>query len=78
MLQAYIFINVKAGTAKEVIKKLRKKKYVKQAHLVTGLHDAIAFVNAKNIKDLADDITKGIHKIGGITKTITCVVVNGN
>ncbi len=77
MVQAYIFVNVKAGTADAVVKKLRKKKYVKTAHLVTGLHDAIVFIQGTNLKDLTKNITKGVHKVPGITKTVTCVVVNG-
>jgi len=77
MVQAYVFINVQAGTAKDVVRKLRRKKFVKTVHLVTGLHDAIAFIEGKNLKVLADNITDGIHKVKGITKTVTCVVVNG-
>jgi DNA-binding Lrp family transcriptional regulator len=77
MIQAYIFVNVKAGSADAVIKKLRKKKFVKTAHLVTGLHDAILFIQGKNVKDLTKNITGGIHKVPGITRTVTCVVVDG-
>ena len=50
---------------------------MKKAHLVTGLHDAIAFIQGKSVKDLAKNITNGIHKVPGITKTVTCVVVDG-
>jgi DNA-binding Lrp family transcriptional regulator len=77
MIQAYVFVNVKAGSAVDVIRKLRKKKYVKTAHLVTGLHDAIVFIQGKSVKDLANNITRGVHKVPGITKTVTCVVVDG-
>ena len=77
MIEAYVFINVQAGTAKDVIRKLRKKKFVKRAHLVTGLHDAIAFIQGKTIKVLADEITQTVHKIKGIQRTVTCVVVDG-
>ena len=77
MVEAYIFVNVKAGSATSVIKKLRKKKFVKTAHLVTGLHDAIVFIKGKSVKDLAKNITAGVHKVPGITKTVTCVVVDG-
>jgi len=77
MVQAYVLINVQAGKAKDVIKKLRSKKFVKEAHLLTGLHDAIAFIEAKSVKTLADSITETIHKVKGITKTVTCIVVDG-
>lgn len=77
MIQAYVFINVQAGKAKDVIRKLRRKKFVKKAHLVTGLHDAIAFIEGKTVKNLADNITEGVHNVKGITKTVTCVVVDG-
>jgi DNA-binding Lrp family transcriptional regulator len=77
MVEAYVFINVQAGKAKSVISSLRRKKFVKQAHLVTGLHDAIIFIQGKSVKALANNITNGIHKVKGITKTVTCVVVDG-
>jgi DNA-binding Lrp family transcriptional regulator len=77
MVEAYVFINVQAGKARSVISSLRKKKFVKQAHLVTGLHDAIVFIKGKDIKTIANNITSGIHKVKGITKTVTCVVVDG-
>ncbi len=77
MIQAYILINVQAGKAKDVIHKLRRKKFVKRAHLLTGLHDAIAFIEGKSVKALADSITEGVHKVKGITKTVTCIVVDG-
>jgi phenylpyruvate tautomerase PptA (4-oxalocrotonate tautomerase family) len=34
-------------------------------------------MHGKNIKDLAKNITDSIHKIQGIQKTVTCIVVNG-
>lgn len=77
MVQAYVFINIQAGKARDVVGKLRRKKFIKKVHLVTGLHDAIAFIEGKNIKALANNITEGIHKVTGITKTVTCIIVNG-
>ena len=77
MVKAYVLINVKAGTARDVIRKLSKKKFLKSAHLLTGLHDAIAFIEGKNVKDLGKNITDSIHKVKGITKTVTCIVVDG-
>ncbi|MCH7760801.1 Lrp/AsnC ligand binding domain-containing protein [candidate division TA06 bacterium] len=75
-MSAYILINIQAGKTVEAVRNIRRKKGVKEVHIVTGLHDAIALVEGKNLKALTDLIVKGIHKSPGVEKTITCVCVD--
>ncbi|MBU1355643.1 MAG: Lrp/AsnC ligand binding domain-containing protein [Candidatus Edwardsbacteria bacterium] len=78
MVAAYEFINCDAGKAELVVRALRKIKGLKQAHVVTGLHDIIAYVEAPSMKDLTKLIISKIQGTKGVGRTVTCIVVNGN
>lgn len=78
MVAAYEFINCEAGKAEIVVKALRKIKGLKQVHIVTGLHDIIAYVEAPSMKELTKLIISKIQGTKGVGKTVTCIVVNGN
>jgi len=78
MVAAYEFINCEAGKAELVVRALRKIKGLKQAHVVTGLHDIIAYVEAPSMKDLTKLIISKIQGTKGVGRTVTCIVVNGN
>ncbi len=77
-LLSYLLINTEAGKALGVLKKLKELPEVKTVHVVTGLHDLIALVEADSTKNLADEIVNDIQKIEGIQRTVTCIVVNGD
>ncbi|MDY6788151.1 MAG: Lrp/AsnC ligand binding domain-containing protein [candidate division WOR-3 bacterium] len=77
-LLAYLLINTESGKALSVLKELEALEEVEHAHVVTGLHDLIALVNADSTKNLADEIVNKIQKIDGINRTVTCIVVNGD
>jgi len=78
MVAAYEFINCDAGKAELVVRSLRKIKGLKQVHVVTGLHDIIAYVEAPSMKDLTKLIISKIQGTKGVGRTVTCIVVNGN
>ncbi len=77
-LSAYLLINTEGGRALSVLKELVDVAEIRTAHVVTGLHDIIALVEAEGTKHLADEIVNKIQKIQGITRTVTCIVVNGD
>jgi len=62
MVQAYIFVKVNVGKAKSVVEALRQIPEVKSAHIVWGIPDIIAFVEAPDYKSLTD-LTR-VHSIG--------------
>ena len=78
MFSAYEFINCETGKAEIVVKALRKIKGVKQAHVVTGLHDIVAYVEAPSLNDLTRMIIEKVQGTKGVSRTVTCMVVNGN
>ncbi len=70
MVSAYVFIQFGPGEPVEVIKKIRNIEGVKQAHVVTGPADIIAFIEAEDINSLENVITK-IRKMAVITGSDT-------
>lgn len=78
MFSAYEFINCEAGKAELVVKQLRKIKGLKQAHVVTGLHDIVAYIEAPSLNELTRLIINKIQGIKGVNRTLTCMVVNGS
>lgn len=76
MVAAYEFINCDAGKAEIVLKALKKIKGLKQAHVVTGLHDIIAYVEAPTVKELTKLIISKIQGTKGVSRTLTCIVVD--
>lgn len=72
---AYLFINVKTGLASKALQGIRKINEVKQAHMVTGLHDIIAYIEASDVNALGQTVITKIHQVDGIDRTITCVAV---
>jgi DNA-binding Lrp family transcriptional regulator len=78
MFAAYEFINCDAGKAELVVKQLRKIKGMRQAHVVTGLHDIVAFVEAPSLNELTKLVISRIQGTKGVNRTLTCLVVNGS
>ncbi|MBN2542034.1 Lrp/AsnC ligand binding domain-containing protein [bacterium] len=73
---AYLFINVDTGREVDVVKNLKNIPGVANAHIVTGLHDIICYVEGENWHTLRNSITNQIRKITGIQKTVTCIAFN--
>jgi len=76
MFAAYELINCSAGKSEQVAAALRRIKGVKQAHVVTGLHDVVAYVEAKTLNELTRLIITKIQGVKGVNRTVTCMVVN--
>ncbi len=68
-------MRTKAGFVESVIKELNKMDEVKEAHAVTGEIDIIIKVEAKDIETIAKVILSKIHKIDGVDRTATHIVV---
>ena len=52
MISAYVFLQFGAGAPVDIISAIRQIKGVKQAHVVTGPDDIIAFVEAEDMQKL--------------------------
>lgn len=66
METGYVLFNLKPGQKKDFILQIRKVKQVKEARLVLGNWDAIAKIEAEDVKELEKVFFNNIDKIPGI------------
>ncbi|MFI5338908.1 MAG: Lrp/AsnC family transcriptional regulator [Candidatus Methylomirabilales bacterium] len=75
-VRAYVFIETTPGKPSQVADAVAKLPGVKVAHPVTGSYDVIAFVEAKDVAALGEFISARVHRLPGVLKTTTNVVVD--
>jgi DNA-binding Lrp family transcriptional regulator len=75
MVRAYILMTLEPGKAMDVVKRLRKESGVTQVDAITGEYDAIAQVEAKDVKGIGALIVDRLQGVSGVVRTITCLAV---
>ncbi|MHA2272296.1 MAG: Lrp/AsnC family transcriptional regulator [Candidatus Hodarchaeales archaeon] len=73
-VSAYIFLNVEIGSVRDVMNALTKIEECRSVAVVSGVYDILVRVDIESLEALHDLTVEGIHKIPGITKTITQVI----
>ena len=73
--QAYILIEAAAGRNAEVAEKLRALPGVLGADMLSGPYDIIVTVTGKDLSALGDLVTRDIHSVPGIQRTVTCLCI---
>ena len=76
-VQAYVLVDCGPGKPHQVADALTKFAGVEMAHAVTGTYDVIAFVRVESMGELGDLLSRQIHRLPGVVKTATNVVVPG-
>lgn len=76
MVAAYVLIQAEVGRAASVVAELRKISGVTFAAPVTGPYDVIALIEANDVDSLGRLVVSQVQAIDGITRTLTCPVVN--
>jgi DNA-binding Lrp family transcriptional regulator len=76
VVQAYILIQTEVGKAAAVAKAISNIGGVAQAEDVTGPYDVIVRAEAESIDDLGRLVVARVQSVDGITRTLTCPVVN--
>ncbi|GAA3024906.1 Lrp/AsnC ligand binding domain-containing protein [Kitasatospora albolonga] len=76
MVQAYILIQTEVGKATAVAQEIQKIQGVVSAEDVTGPYDVIVRAEAATIDELGRLVVAQVQQIEGITRTLTCPVVN--
>jgi DNA-binding Lrp family transcriptional regulator len=74
-VKAIVMINTAMGKTNEFFTAIEKAPGVKEAYAVSGPYDVIAIVEAEDLDALGPLITRDIHSVSGITKTLTCIVL---
>jgi len=74
-VHAYVLIQTDVGKAAQVAEQVNAVAGVVAAEGVTGPYDVIARAEARSMNDLGRMVVRDIGQIEGITRTITCPVV---
>jgi DNA-binding Lrp family transcriptional regulator len=75
-VSGYVLIQTEVGKAAGVATQLREIAGVVVADDVTGPYDVIARVEAESIDELGRLVVSQVQSIQGLTRTLTCPVVN--
>jgi len=73
---AYVLIQTEVGKAAQVAEEVSKIQGVVSAEDVTGPYDVIVRAEAGSVDDLGKMVVSRVQLIEGITRTLTCPVVN--
>ena len=75
-VNAYVLIQTEVGKAANVARQVGGIDGVVSAEDVTGPYDVIARAEAASVDELGHLVVSEIQRIEGITRTVTCPVVN--
>jgi DNA-binding Lrp family transcriptional regulator len=75
-VNAYVLVQTEVGKAAEVATQIAAIDGVVSAEDVTGPYDVIARAEARSVDALGKLVVSHIQRIEGITRTVTCPVVN--
>ena len=75
-VSAYILIQTEVGKAATVATQVRQVDGISSADDVTGPYDVIAKADAETVDELGRMVVSKVQMIDGITRTLTCPVVN--
>jgi DNA-binding Lrp family transcriptional regulator len=75
-VNAYILIQTEVGRANDVVIASRAVPGVTDAQEVTGPYDVIVRCSGASLDELGGLVVGAIQKVPGITRTLTCPVVN--
>jgi len=68
---AFVLVNAEVGKTREILDELKKIEGVAEAYTVAGPYDIVVKLQADKFDKVAEGVTKSIHKISGITNTVT-------
>ena len=75
-MKAYVLVNIRTGSVKEVVEKLRQVENVVEADMTFGPYDAVAVIEAPDINKVGTLMTSEIQSIPGVLETLTCLAVD--
>ena len=75
-VSAYILIQTEVGKASNVVEEIRALGGIVEADDVTGPYDVIVKAQADTMDELGKMVVSQIQLVEGITRTLTCPVVN--
>lgn len=74
MPRAFVMINVKVGTDKDVVSALKTFKFVDKVYEVYGVYDIVAEVTVGSMEDLKETVNFEMRKLDNVLATNTIIV----
>ncbi len=75
-VSAYILIQAEVGVALDVATSAKNLNGVVFVDAITGPYDVLVKVEAQTMDELGKSVVSDVQKIPGITRTLTCPIVN--
>jgi DNA-binding Lrp family transcriptional regulator len=72
---AFVFMNIDTGGEQDVLKALRSVENVKEAHLVYGVYDLVARIEAETMDKLKEVVTWKVRRLEKVRSTLTTIVM---
>ena len=72
---AFILINAEVGMENEVLQDIKDIPEVKEAHVLYGVYDVIARVEADTMENLKNTVSWKIRHLEKVRSTLTMIVV---
>ena len=76
MVEAYIFLHIRPGWAKKIVRELAEIPEMVTIHACWGRPDIIAYVKVADLKKLGELVLQRFHKVEGVEFTDTHIVVD--
>ena len=74
MPMAFVMINTKLGSEKEILDEIRKIDEIKESCIVYGIHDIAAKIDADTM-DKINEIVTWVRSLDNIRATITLILI---
>jgi DNA-binding Lrp family transcriptional regulator len=71
-----VLIKVEDGDVEEIRKSLEEMPEVKEHYSVLGMYEVLSLVKSETITDLQEYVSSTIDKIGGVSTTLTLIVID--
>ncbi|MGA2239260.1 MAG: Lrp/AsnC ligand binding domain-containing protein [Candidatus Bathyarchaeia archaeon] len=68
-------MNIDTGGEQEVLKQLQGIPNVKEAHLVYGVYDLVARIEAETMEKLKEIVTWKVRRLDKVRSTLTTIVM---
>ena len=76
MPTAFVLINTNMGSMEETLKALNNISNVKEAHMVYGVYDIVAKVEAESMTKLKEVVTWKIRRLDMVKSTLSMIVMS--
>lgn len=75
MPMAFVFMNIDTGGEQEVLKQLQGIPNVREAHLIYGVYDLVARIEAETMDKLKEIVTWKVRRLDKVRSTLTTIVM---